>query len=133
MICWPSSACIRQSLALALNHHPSSLSQHLSKSNIRSRVKVYIFVRLLLVVLIAVEVLFILIVLILKLVLVKVIIKALLELQCLSSEPVDGAWNELLLDVFAELVIELKLGLDVVVDLFVLIVRRRGRVEEVEE
>ena len=56
-----------------------------------------------------------------------------LELQRLASEPVDGAGDELLLDVFAELVVELQLRFDLLVDLLFVILRWRGRVEEVEE
>ena len=44
-----------------------------------------------------------------------------LELESLASEPIDGAGNELLLDVLAELVVELKLLLDVLVNLLVVI------------
>jgi hypothetical protein len=56
-----------------------------------------------------------------------------LELQRLSGEPVDGTRDKLLLDVFAELIVELKLGFDLLVDLLLVILRWRGRVEEVEE
>ena len=56
-----------------------------------------------------------------------------LELQSLASEPVNGTWDELLLDVLTELVVELKLGLNVVVNLLVVILRWRRWVEKVEE
>jgi hypothetical protein len=54
-------------------------------------------------------------------------------LQSLTSEPVDGTGNELLLDVLTELVVELELGLNVVLDLLVVLGRGAGGVEEVEE
>jgi len=54
-------------------------------------------------------------------------------LQSLTGEPVDGTGNELLLDVLTELVVKLELGLDVVLDIFVLLGRGAGGVEEVEE
>jgi len=54
-------------------------------------------------------------------------------LQSLTSEPVDGTGNELLLDVLTELVVELELGLNVVLNLLVVLGRGAGGVEEVEE
>jgi len=47
----------------------------------------------------------------------------LLELERLSSEPIDSTGNELLLDVLAELVVELELGLDVLIEVLVLLLR----------
>jgi hypothetical protein len=44
-----------------------------------------------------------------------------LKLESLTSEPVDGAGNELLLDVLTELVVELELLLDVLINLLVVI------------
>jgi hypothetical protein len=44
-----------------------------------------------------------------------------LELQSLAGEPVDGAGNELLLDVLTELVVKLELLLDVLVNLLVVV------------
>jgi hypothetical protein len=93
----------------------------------------YILVWLLLVIfLVTVVVLLILIVLVFEVVLIEVF-EALLELQSLTSEPVDGTGNELLLDVLTELVVELELGLNVVLDLLVVLGRGAGGVEEVEE
>lgn len=92
----------------------------------------HLLVRLFVVVLITAEVLLILIVLVLELVLIKVV-EALLELQGLTGEPVDGAGNELLLDVLTKLVVELELGLNVLIDLVVVISWGSGGVEEVEE
>ena len=54
-------------------------------------------------------------------------------MQSLTSEPVDGTGNELLLDVLTELVVELELGLNVVLNLLVVLGRGAGGVEEVEE
>jgi len=44
-----------------------------------------------------------------------------LELQGLAGEPVDGAGNELLLDVLTELVVQLELLLDVLVNLLIVV------------
>jgi hypothetical protein len=54
-------------------------------------------------------------------------------LQSLASEPVDGTGDELLLDVLAELVVELETLLDVRGSIVLLILWGRGWVEEVEE
>ena len=54
-------------------------------------------------------------------------------MQSLTREPIDGAGNELLLDVLAELVVKLELGLDIVVNLLIVLGRGAGGVEEVEE
>lgn len=81
----------------------------------------HLFVRLLLVVLVATEVILVLIVFVLEVVLIEVV-EAVLELQGLASEPVDGAGNELLLDVLTELVVELELGLNVLVNFLVVVV-----------
>ena len=51
----------------------------------------------------------------------------------LAGEPVNGAGDELLLDVLTELVVELELGLNVVLDLLVILCRGAGGVEEIEE
>lgn len=92
----------------------------------------YLLVRLLVIVLVTAEIFLILIVLVLKLVLIKVI-KALLELQGLASEPVNGTGNQLLLDVLAQLVVKLELGLNVLINLIVLVRWWGSRVEEVKE
>ena len=91
----------------------------------------YLIVVLIFVIFIALIVL-ILIVFVLKVVFVEVV-QAVLELQRLTGEPVDGAWDQLLLDVFSQLVVELELGFDLLVDLLLLVFWRRGGVEEVEE
>lgn len=55
-------------------------------------------------------------------------------MQRLACEPVDCAWDELLFDVLAELVVEFELGFEFFVDLLLLIVSWWLRwVEEVEE
>ena len=54
-------------------------------------------------------------------------------MQSLTSEPVDGTGNQLLLDVLTELVVELELGLNIVLNLLVILGRGAGGVEEVEE
>lgn len=92
----------------------------------------YLVLVLFLVVLISLLVIIILIVLVLELVLIEVV-HAGLELQSLAGEPVDGARDELLLDVLTQLVVKLELGLDLLVDLLIIITWRLCRVEEVEE
>jgi hypothetical protein len=54
-------------------------------------------------------------------------------LQSLTSEPINGTGNELLLDVLTELVVELELGLNVVVNILIILGWGAGGVEEVEE
>ena len=54
-------------------------------------------------------------------------------MQSLTSEPLDGTGNELLLDVLTELVVELELGLNIVLNLLVILGRGAGGVEKVEE
>ena len=80
----------------------------------------YLVVLFLLIVVLVAVLIKVLIVLILELVLVEVV-HAVLELQSLACEPVDGAGNELLLDVLTELVVELELLLDVLVNLLVVV------------
>ena len=92
----------------------------------------YLILVLILVILIVVLVVIILVIFVLEVILVEVV-HALLELQSLASDPVNGTWDELFLDVLTELVVELKLGLNVVVNLLVVILRWRRRVEKVEE
>ena len=77
-------------------------------------------------------ILIVLVVLVLELILVEVI-KTVLELQRLAGEPIDGAWDELLFDVFSKLVVKLELGFDLLVDLLFVILWWRSRVEEVKE
>lgn len=114
------SPCSRQSVV-------ASLCGHVRRSCS------YLFVALFLIFLITVEVVvIILVVLILELVLVEVI-EALLELQRLAGEPVDSARDELLLDVLAELVVKLELGLNVGCNIVVFVRWWCCRVEEVEE
>jgi len=92
----------------------------------------YLILVLFVVILISLVLILILVILVLELILVKVI-QALLELQRLARKPVDGARDELFLDVLAKLVVELQLRLDVVINLLLLITRRERWVEEVKE
>ena len=87
---------------------------------VKSALRTHLVIILVFVVLITLVVLVILIIFVLKLVLVKVV-QTLLELQRLASEPVDRTWDKLLLDVLAELVVELKLRLDLLVNVLILI------------
>ena len=76
---------------------------------------VFLLLLVVVTVLIIVEVIFIL-----EVILVEVV-HAVLELKSLASEPVDGAGDKLLLDVLTELVVELKLLLDVLVNFLIVI------------
>jgi hypothetical protein len=88
---------------------------------------------LILVILVALVLIIIFVVLVLEVVLIEVV-HALLELQGLASKPVDRTGNKLLLDVLTKLVVKLKLGLDILVNLLIVILLWGcGRVEEVEE
>ena len=91
-----------------------------------------VFFLLLLIVLISVFIIFVVIVFIFEVVLVE-ITKVLLELQCLTSEPIDGAGDEFLFDIFTKLVVQLKFLLELIINLFVIVDGWSGRVEEVEE
>lgn len=96
------------------------------------RVATNLVVALVVLVLVAQIIVVLQVVFVLELV-VKVVLQALLKLQGLAREPVNRPWDELLLDVFAELVVELKTLLDVFFGLLVVVRRRLWRVEEVEE
>lgn len=61
------------------------------------------------------------------------VVTELLELKGFTGEPVDGTGNELLLDVFTELVVELKALLDIAGDGIVVIGGGLWGREEVEE
>jgi hypothetical protein len=63
----------------------------------------------------------------------QVVLIELLERKGLAREPVDRPGNELLLDVLAELVVELQALLNIRGGIVILIVRGLGRREEVEE
>jgi hypothetical protein len=91
----------------------------------------YLIVILVLVIFVALVVL-VFIVFVLKIIFVE-IIQAVLELQRLAGKPVDGAWDQLLLDVLTQLIVEFELGFDFLVNLLLLIIWWGGGVEEVEE
>jgi hypothetical protein len=80
----------------------------------------YLIVIFLLLVIVVAVLIIIEVILILEVILVEVV-HAVLELESLAGEPVDGAGNELLLDVLTELVVELELLLNVLVDLLIVI------------
>ena len=75
----------------------------------------------------------ILIVVILKVFLIEVLLVHLLKGEGLPGEPVNGAGNQLLLDVLTELVVELEALLDVGSGIIVLLAWCVGWGEEVEE
>jgi hypothetical protein len=90
-----------------------------------------ILVRLLILVTILAQI--ILIVVILKVLLVEILLVHLLEGEGLTGKPVNGAGNELLLDVLTKLVVELEALLDVGGGVIVLLTWCVGWGEEVEE
>ena len=93
----------------------------------------HLIIILVLIVLISLILIIVFIIFILKLILIEVF-QSLLELQSLTREPVDGARDQFLLDIFTELVIELEFLLQLLVYLiFVVIGWWERRVEEVEE
>ena len=71
----------------------------------------YLIVTLIIILVPIVAELILVIILIFEALLIEII--KLLVLQCLASEPVHSAGNQLLLDVLAELVVELKALLDI--------------------
>lgn len=75
----------------------------------------------------------VLIIVLVEVLIVEVLLVHLLKGQGLSGEPVDGAGNQLLLDVLTELVVELEALLDVGGGIVVLLAGCVGRGEEVEE
>ena len=75
----------------------------------------------------------ILVILVVVKLLVEVVFVNLLVGQGLAGEPVNGAGNQLLLDVLAQLVVQLQAVLDVVGGLVVVLCRGLRRREEVEE
>ena len=91
----------------------------------------YLILILVFVVLIALIIVLVFIIFVFKL--VFEVVHVLLELQRLASEPVNGARDEFLLDVFAELIVELELGFEILINLFVFIRWWHGWVEEIEE
>lgn len=127
-----SSVCTRPSLAWACHRPPALLVSRGTRKYARRKEASYLVFVLILVILITVLIVLVLVIFIFEVVLVEVI-HALLELQSLSSEPVDGARDELLLDVFTQLIVKFQLSLNVVVDFIVIILRRGCWVEEVEE
>ena len=80
----------------------------------------YLIIVFLLLVIVVTVLVIIEVILILEVILVEVI-HAVLELESLAGEPVDGAGNELLLDVLTELVVKLELLLNVLIDLLVIV------------
>lgn len=93
-------------------------------------VATYLLIRLVLVPVVT-EVILLLIVLVLEFALVVVV--ELLELKSLAGEPVDSTGDELLLDILAELVVQLQTLLDVGRDLVIIVGRGLGWREKVEE
>lgn len=94
-------------------------------------VATYLLIRLVVLVPVVTEVILLLIVLVLEFALVVVI--ELLELKSLAGEPVDSTGDELLLDILAELVVQLQTLLDVGRDLVIIVGRGLGWREKVEE
>jgi hypothetical protein len=97
------------------------------------RSRTYIFFRLILVIMVFAKVVILLIIVILEIVFFQIIIH-LLELESLSSEPVYGTRDKLLLNVFSKLVVQLETFLNVRCSIvIVLICGCLWRREEVEK
>lgn len=90
-----------------------------------------VLVRLLVLITVITEVIILLV--ILEVLLVKVFLIKLLESESLTREPVDGTRNQLLLDILAQLVVQLEALLNVGCSILVVLSRCLGRGEEVEE
>lgn len=86
-----------------------------------------------LLVLIAVVAEVVLVILLIEVLLIKVILIHLLESEGLSSKPVDGTGNQLLLDVLTQLVVKLEALLDVGSGVIIVLGWCLGGREEVEE
>jgi len=91
-----------------------------------------IVLRLILIIVILADIVIVFIILVIELAL-EIILVEFLKGKGLASEPVDGAGNELLLDILTELVVELQTLLDIGSSIVILIGRGLGRREEVEE
>lgn len=126
-----SSACTQQPPAWALSHHPVTVL--ISRDVLRGfRGLAYIvLVGLLVLVTILAEIIVILVKVLL--ILIKIVLIHLLKSKGLSRKPVDGTRNELLLDVLTQLVVELEALFNVTGSIVVILRRRLGRGEEVEE
>ncbi len=90
-----------------------------------------ILLRLILIIVVLADIIVVLVILVVEL--AKVIVIKLLEGEGFTSEPVDSPRDQLLLDIFAQLVVELQAVLDIGSRVVVLVARRLGRGEEVEE
>lgn len=123
-----SSACTQQPPAWVLCRRSENLLD--SCENCVGWISFYLIVRLLVLITVVAELVLVLIVLIFELALVEVL--EVLVLEGLASEPVDGAGDELLLDVLTELVVELEALLDVGSSIVIVLGRAWG-VEEVKE
>ena len=135
-----SSACTRRLLAWVSSRRPAVKGLvHMLSSCTQEGAATYLFIRLVLVrALLTILVVFV--VLISEVALLAILIEALV-LESFAREPVDGAGNELFLDVFAKLIVEfqtlfnvrgsvLRLGVFIV---FFIFFGRLGWVEEIEE
>lgn len=96
-----NSACTRPSPASVLSRPPVDIVSGLRREG--ESLSTHLIFVLFLIVLIPLVLVLVLIILVLEIVLVQV--ETLLKLQRLAGEPVNGAWDELLLDVLTKLVI----------------------------
>ena len=105
---------------------------HISLDLKRFSKSTYIIIGLIIIVVVLTQIIIFLVILVLEISFLHVI--HFLELKSLASEPIDRTGNELLLDVFTQLVIKLKTLLNVTRGIIVIIVGWcLGRIEEVEE
>lgn len=104
----PDSSCMRVSV--------------IPTKNTSDKGNAYVVIRLLLVIVLLAQVILILVVVIVKVGTLEVIIRELLEGESFTGEPVDSTGNKLLLDVLAELIVELKALLDVGLGILVIVI-----------
>lgn len=112
------------------------LYQMLASFRLLLRLVTYIIISLflLIVVVVLAQVIIILIIIIVEVASVQIVIGELLKGKSLTSEPVDGTGDKLLLDILTELVVKLEALLDVGLGILIVVVAGSlGRGEEVEE
>jgi hypothetical protein len=107
----PSSACTRQLPALILDRHPVCISIFGYRTSWRVRSKPYLLIGLLVLISVVAELILVIVVFVFELALVEVF--DILVLESFTGEPINGVGNELLLDVFTQLVIKLQALLNV--------------------
>lgn len=126
-----SSACTQQPPVWAWSHRPVIVSVPKVVISNKSKQSYIVLVGLLVLVTVLAEIIVVLVKVLL--VLVEVVLLHLLKSKGLARKPVDGTRDELLLDVLTKLVVKLEALFDVTGSIVVVLRRRLGRGEEVEE